>query len=74
VENIAFASFPEELFTEIRIYEDPAFPKGLLIFDADFNILRDYAAKFQAGTWPQTKTNTAEAETEEEEAASSFCP
>lgn len=74
VENIAFASFPEELFTEIRIYEDPAYPKGLLIFDADFNILRDYVAKFQAGTWPQTESSIAEAETEEEAASSSFCP
>jgi LCP family protein required for cell wall assembly len=74
VENIGFASFPEELFTEIRIYEDPAFPKGLLIFDADFNILRDYVAKFQAGTWPQTETSPTEAGTEEEEASSSFCP
>jgi LCP family protein required for cell wall assembly len=74
VENIAFASFPEELFTEIRTYDDPAYPKGLLIFDADFNILRDYVAKFQAGTWPQTNPTVAEAETEEEEASSSFCP
>jgi len=74
VENIAFASFPEELFTEIRIYEDPACPKGLLIFDADFNILRDYVAKFQAGTWPQIGSSAAEAETEEEAESSSFCP
>jgi polyisoprenyl-teichoic acid--peptidoglycan teichoic acid transferase len=75
VENIAFASFPEELFTEIRIYEDPAFPKGLLIFDADFNILRDYVTRFKAGTWPPLASTIASTETTEEEtSSSSFCP
>jgi LCP family protein required for cell wall assembly len=73
VENIAFASFPEELFTEIRIYEDPAYPKGLLIFDADFNILRDYVTRFKAGIWPQLAASTS-TETVEEESSSSFCP
>jgi LCP family protein required for cell wall assembly len=73
VENIAFASFPEELFTEVRIYDDPAYPKGLLIFDADFNILRDYVTRFHAGTWPQTEGSTAPT-TEEEASSSSFCP
>ncbi len=74
VENIAFASFPEELFTEIRIYEDPTYPKGLLIFDADFNILRDYVKQFHAGTWPQLASSTPITTTEEETSSSSFCP
>jgi len=74
VENIAFASFPEELFTEIRIYEDPAFPKGLLIFDADFNILRDYVTRFNAGTWPTLATSISNEIIEEESPSSSFCP
>jgi LCP family protein required for cell wall assembly len=74
VENIAFASFPEELFTEVRIYEDPEYPKGLLIFDADFEILREYTARFQAGLWPQIPASAAIPTTEEEEASSSFCP
>jgi len=74
VENIAFASFPQELFTEIRIFEDPAFPKGLLIFDADFDILREYVARFNTGTWPQLASSIPTAETEEEESSSSFCP
>jgi LCP family protein required for cell wall assembly len=73
VENIAFASFPEELFTEIRIFEDPAFPKGLLIFDADFNILREYVTRFNAGTWPSLAASTP-TDTIEEETSSSFCP
>jgi anionic cell wall polymer biosynthesis LytR-Cps2A-Psr (LCP) family protein len=76
VENIAFASFPEELFKEIRIYEDPAFPKGLLIFDADFDILREYVTRFNAGTWPSLPERGAASidETTEEETSSSFCP
>jgi LCP family protein required for cell wall assembly len=74
VENIAFASFPEELFTEIRIYEDPAFPKGLLIFDADFNILRGYVTRFNAGTWPTLATSISNEVIEEESPSSSFCP
>ncbi|MDO9300674.1 MAG: LCP family protein [Anaerolineales bacterium] len=72
VENIAFASFPEELFTEIRIFEDPAYPKGLLIFDADFNILREYVTRFNAGTWPSLEASTSTETTEE--TSSSFCP
>jgi len=75
VENIAFASFPEELFTEVRIYEDPAYPKGLLIFDADFNILRDYVTRFNAGTWPPLAAAASTAAgTEAETSSSSFCP
>jgi LCP family protein required for cell wall assembly len=73
-ENIAFASFPEELFTEVRIYEDPAYPKGLLIFDADFDILRDYVTLFQAGAWPQLSTSITTTETEAEGSSTSFCP
>ena len=72
-ENIAFASFPKELFTEVRIYEDPAYPHGLLIFDADFNILRDYVTRFQSGSWPQPAAS-ASSETTEEKTSSSFCP
>lgn len=74
VENIAFASFPEELFTEVRIFEDPAYPKGLLIFDADFNILREYVTRFNAGTWPLLATSISTETTEEQSPSSSFCP
>jgi len=76
VENIAFASFPEDLFTEVRTFEDPAYSKGLLIFDADFNILREYVTRFNAGTWPSLASSTSSDETTTEEASSSssFCP
>jgi LCP family protein required for cell wall assembly len=50
-ENIALYSFPEALFTGTRIY-DPVFQKSVFIWDADFLVLRDYVALFQAGSWP----------------------
>jgi anionic cell wall polymer biosynthesis LytR-Cps2A-Psr (LCP) family protein len=72
VENIAFASFPQELLKEdIRIFDDPGFPNGLLVTQADFNILREYVTRFNAGTWPSLSAST---ETTEEETSSSFCP
>lgn len=50
-ENVVFASFPQENFKPARIY-DPVFKKNVFIWDVDFNFLRDYVARFQAGTWP----------------------
>jgi LCP family protein required for cell wall assembly len=64
VENIVFASFPQELFKQTRVY-DPVFEKRVFIWDVDFNILSDYVARFQAGTWPEPGA-VAPASTEEE--------
>jgi LCP family protein required for cell wall assembly len=50
-ENIIFASFPEELFTQTRKY-DPVFKGRIFIWDVDFNIMRDYVKRFNEGTWP----------------------
>lgn len=50
-ENIRFAVFPEELFKQSRIY-DPVFKSRVFVWDVDYDILRDYIAQFQAGTWP----------------------
>jgi LCP family protein required for cell wall assembly len=49
--NVLFTSFPQELFTQSRIY-DPVFAKKVFIWDVDFKVLSDYVARFQAGTWP----------------------
>jgi LCP family protein required for cell wall assembly len=49
--DIVFASFPTELFTRSKIY-DEQLKTELFIFDADFNILREYIDRFQQGTWP----------------------
>jgi len=51
-QNIVFASFPEELFKQDRVY-DPVFNKEVFIWDVDFNILRDHLLRFQNGSWPE---------------------
>ncbi len=68
-ENITFASFPQELFKETRIM-DPVFNKRVFVWDVDFNILRNYVAQFQAGTWP---SQSASIEESEEDAVSVVC-
>ena len=67
-ENIRFAAFPEELFTQTRIY-DPVFKANVFVWDVDFDILREYIAQFQAGTWPPPVSGTPEDENEVP-----FCP
>ncbi len=58
-ENIVFTSFPEKLFTPSRhipdLYNNN--PNGTFIWDANSDILRDYVAQFQAGTWPPVTTD-----------------
>ncbi len=49
--NIVFASFPQELFSQARQL-DPVFGKTVFIWDVNFDILRDYIAQFNDGTWP----------------------
>jgi LCP family protein required for cell wall assembly len=66
-EWILFASFPQEIFKNARVY-DPVFKKSVFIWDADFNILRGYVTQFQAGAWP---TPGAVEETGE---STPFCP
>jgi LCP family protein required for cell wall assembly len=52
--NIIFARFPEELFKPSRHKPDlfTHNPEGVFIWDADFEVLKNYVAQFQAGTWP----------------------
>jgi LCP family protein required for cell wall assembly len=49
--NVVFASFPMELFSVTKTF-DPQLKSTTSTLDADFNILRDYVNRFQAGTWP----------------------
>jgi anionic cell wall polymer biosynthesis LytR-Cps2A-Psr (LCP) family protein len=62
-ENIALASFPQELFKAARTY-DPVFEKEVFTWDVDFTILREYVARFHAGTWPQRVTSNTPDEDE----------
>ncbi|MBI5295969.1 MAG: LCP family protein [Chloroflexi bacterium] len=50
-DNVVFVSFPQEEFKQSRIY-DPVFKKEVFVWDVDFDILRQYVARFQAGEWP----------------------
>jgi LCP family protein required for cell wall assembly len=68
LDNITFVSFPQDLFKETRVY-DPVFKKNVFIWDVDFNILRDYVARFNAGLWPGLSTTAAL-----EEGTTSTCP
>lgn len=49
--NVVFASFPMELFSIEKTF-DPQMNATTSTLAADFDILRDYVAQFQAGTWP----------------------
>jgi hypothetical protein len=50
-ENIHMAAFPEELFTAGHRFDSY---RGVNTFveEADFEVLREYAAQFLDGTWP----------------------
>ena len=50
-QNISLHNFPENLFTGSRIY-DPVFDKDVFIWKVDYDILQQYVADFQAGSWP----------------------
>lgn len=58
--NIVFISFPEELFKSARMY-DPTLKKEVFIFNVDFDVLRDYIAQFNQGTWPPAEDDLATA-------------
>ena len=49
--DVVFASFPMELFKNAKTY-DPQLKTTTSTIDADFNVLREYVDRFQAGTWP----------------------
>ena len=61
LENIAFSSFPEELFKQSRIKPDPYFdnPKGTFVWDVDFDILREYVTRFNAVLGSRAEPETA---------------
>lgn len=56
-ENITLTSFPEDLFEQDRTY-DPVFKKSVFTWKVDFQILRDYVARFNNGSWPQPSAST----------------
>jgi LCP family protein required for cell wall assembly len=67
--NIIFASFPETLFTQDRMY-DPVFGKSIFVWNADYDVLRDYVGQFNDGTWPTAITVV---QTHDEKGAAQLC-
>ena len=51
--NILFASFPRELFRSAEVH-DPVLNLDVLIWEANFDTLRDHVNSFEEGTWPST--------------------
>jgi LCP family protein required for cell wall assembly len=49
--DVIFASFPINLFKGKTIY-DPDLRANVFIWDTDFDVLRDYIGRFEAGAWP----------------------
>ncbi len=66
--DIRFADFPEELFNVTREY-DAVFDKNVSILKTDFDILREYVAQFNEGTWPPLTSAP-----ENSRGEVSFCP
>jgi LCP family protein required for cell wall assembly len=50
-ENLIFTSLPQEILKPGRVYS-PQQKNETYILEADFNLIRDYARQFMAGTWP----------------------
>lgn len=49
--DVVFASFPMETFKGVKMY-DPQLKATTSVLEADFDVLRGYIDRFQAGTWP----------------------
>ena len=50
-ENLLLTGLPEEILSQGRIYS-PQQKAETFIWEADFNVIRDYISQFMAGTWP----------------------
>jgi len=49
--DLLFTSLPQEILQPSRVYS-PIQKNETFILDADFNVIRDYFARFMTGTWP----------------------
>jgi LCP family protein required for cell wall assembly len=54
--NIVFASFPRELLRNDTVY-DPVVKQDVFVWESDFDVLGEYVARFEAGTWPDTSSS-----------------
>jgi len=68
--DITFVAFPEEMFEGTRVY-DPVFDGRVFIWEVDYDLMRDYVARFTAGTWPTPANATG---SNPDESDTSTCP
>ncbi len=50
-ENLIFTSLPQEILKPGRVYS-PQQKSETYVLEADFDLIREYARQFMAGTWP----------------------
>jgi len=50
-ENLLFTSLPEELFSPGRMY-NPVQKNTTFVLEANYDLIREYIARFMNGTWP----------------------
>lgn len=50
-ESILFTSLPEDILTPGRVYS-PQQKAETFVMQADYDVIRDFVARFMAGTWP----------------------
>jgi anionic cell wall polymer biosynthesis LytR-Cps2A-Psr (LCP) family protein len=55
-QKITYVNFPEELFHGMRV-QDPVLG-NTFIFEADFDVLREFVAAFIEGSWPEEARRT----------------
>jgi anionic cell wall polymer biosynthesis LytR-Cps2A-Psr (LCP) family protein len=70
ISNIVFSSFPRNTFKSGMIY-DPIAEQDVFIWQADFDEMKAYVEKFEAGTWPSISPSTSSSE--EPESGTSSC-
>jgi LCP family protein required for cell wall assembly len=69
-DDITFVSFPQEMFEGARVF-DPVFDGRVFVWDVDYDVLRDYVTRFNAGTWPAPELTS---ESQHEDNTVSTCP
>ena len=50
-ENLLFTSLPQEILEPGREFSD-VYDNTTFVLEADYEVIRDYAARFMEGTWP----------------------
>jgi anionic cell wall polymer biosynthesis LytR-Cps2A-Psr (LCP) family protein len=72
--DIQFIGFPQEMFTKSTKY-DPMNKANLFVLDTDYEVLREYITRFNAGEWPARQDTMETSATSATSTESKFsCP